>query len=451
MTYFLFSQYQRNELIQYKIFIGILLLTYSYNLLLLYPEKTIIYYLTFIISSFFVFSLEKKIFFTIFFVNIFYHTFFIIYLNVTKNISFLEKFGNENVFFDFLTFLIIQIIIVYLFYMLKKQEMKLKIKENIWREKSEELGKENYNILFSRKKTSELSYNLHQFINNLQKSNELFIEELYSIKENVNYQQNSNNDILSKLESTIFLNDKIIQYLENTEREFFEQEKSISKNKEKSLMIKKQTQEIKDTNLEMRTEIIELINAASSINSLVELIRGISNQINLLSLNASIEAKKTGDTGKGTSVVAKEIKHLQLDVLKTLEAISNQLNKIEEQSQKIKIKNNKVLNNIDDFNLLTNNNQNLINDIQKTLIKFRNENENTIKDFKNNNIDMENSHNLFIKKLKSNEKLEEKTEELIIQHNYQEKNIEEILNIISDLQFKLKKSSSNKKKEEEEQ
>ncbi|MBO6506419.1 MAG: CHASE3 domain-containing protein [Kordiimonadaceae bacterium] len=101
---------------------------------------------------------------------------------------------------------------------------------------------------------------------------------------------------------------------------------------------------------EANSLIQNLVEAADSIGTIVDLITDIAEQTNLLALNATIEAARAGDAGRGFAVVASEVKSLASQTSSATEQISSQIASIQKETDSVASKVEHIRNTIEETN-----------------------------------------------------------------------------------------------------
>ena len=83
----------------------------------------------------------------------------------------------------------------------------------------------------------------------------------------------------------------------------------------------------------LASEVMDRLGAGSTeIGTIVKIINAIAEQTNLLALNATIEAARAGEAGKGFAVVASEVKDLAKETARATEDITHKIKMIQEES-----------------------------------------------------------------------------------------------------------------------
>lgn len=184
---------------------------------------------------------------------------------------------------------------------------------------------DNLNVDNTIRETNEL---IRKKVTNLMDSEGDFINSISKIDESAK----DTNTALSSISASVEEFDANMQYLVETSKiidKNIESGNSLIAQGENSICsINDEILLVKDSIKSFKTNFNDFQNSIEAIKSFSTQIIDISEQTNLLSLNASIEAARAGEAGKGFSVVANEVKSLSSETKDLSNSITVNLKKI---------------------------------------------------------------------------------------------------------------------------
>ena len=124
--------------------------------------------------------------------------------------------------------------------------------------------------------------------------------------------------------------DKVVADTKGAKISTNESIKGLNESKDSLGILKNKSLDIINSNNKLLEAINQFVANTSNVKKITGGITDISDQTNLLSLNASIESARAGEAGKGFAIVAEEIRKLSVETANLTGDIENIINLLEE-------------------------------------------------------------------------------------------------------------------------
>lgn len=171
-------------------------------------------------------------------------------------------------------------------------------------------------------------------------------ESMQAMKESMEEVNSGSNDTAEAVQSQLNQTEEIQAMVEQVEKGTENIIDSMNQNKEAIAqgnanvgILVKQAEETVESGKKVTEELSQLDTYMSQMNSILDIINGITSQTSLLALNASIEAARAGEAGRGFAVVASEISQMAqqtkdstVQISQLIENVSNAIQMVVEVS-----------------------------------------------------------------------------------------------------------------------